>query len=399
MKRSTNRILTTHVGSLVRPTEIVQIIQGKEDGTPYTPDQAALIKRTVAEGLKLQAESGIDIPSDGEYSKAGFSAYVTDRLTGFEYRTDLPNRGGGTTRSRDRTRFKDAYAEIEAPRPGPIAESGRTQSMPFRGYAMCTGPISFRGEAAVQNDIDNFKAGMQGLNFEEAFIPAIAPATVELQRANHYYKTEEEFLFAIADAMKTEYKMIIDAGFVLQIDDPRIVTEWDSFDPAPTAEEYRKFAAVRIEALNHALAGLPEDRIRYHLCWGSWHGPHTTDAPLKEIASVILGVKAGAFSIEAANPRHEHEYHVWEENVKFPDGKIIIPGVIAHTTNCVEHPELVCERIMRYAKIVGRENVIASVDCGFAQGTATARVHPSIVWEKFRMLSEGARLATQRLWK
>ncbi|HLF78406.1 MAG TPA: hypothetical protein VJB57_13065, partial [Dehalococcoidia bacterium] len=236
MKRSTNRILTTHVGSLVRPTEIVQIIQGKEDGTPYTPDQAALIKRTVAEGLKLQAESGIDIPSDGEYSKAGFSAYVTDRLTGFEYRTDLPNRGGGTTRSRDRTRFKDAYAEIEAPRPGPIAESGRTQSMPFRGYAMCTGPISFRGEAAVQNDIDNFKAGMQGLNFEEAFIPAIAPATVELQRANHYYKTEEEFLFAIADAMKTEYKMIIDAGFVLQIDDPRIVTEWDSFDPAPTAE-------------------------------------------------------------------------------------------------------------------------------------------------------------------
>jgi 5-methyltetrahydropteroyltriglutamate--homocysteine methyltransferase len=239
---------------------------------------------------------------------------------------------------------------------------------------------------------------MQGLQFEEAFIPAVGPATIELQRANHYYKTEEEYLFAIAEAMKTEYKMIVDAGFVLQIDDPRIVTEWDSMDPEPSAEEYRKFAAVRIEALNHALAGLPEDRVRYHLCWGSWHGPHTTDAPLKEIASVILEVKAGAFSIEAANPRHEHEYHVWEDT-KFPDGKVIIPGVIAHTTNCVEHPELVCERIMRYAKIAGRENVIGSVDCGFAQGTATARVHPSIVWEKFRMLSEGAKLATQRLWK
>jgi 5-methyltetrahydropteroyltriglutamate--homocysteine methyltransferase len=378
---------------------VVDILQAKEDGAPFTPEQAAVIRKTVAEGVRMQHETGIDIPGDGEYSKTGFSGYVTDRLSGFEYRTDLPGRGGGTTRSRDRTRFAEAYSEIEAPRSTATSESGRTTSAPFRGYAMCTGPISYRGEAAVQFDIDNFRAALQGLQFEEPFIPAIAPATVELQRANHYYKTEEEYLFAIADAMKTEYKMIVDAGFVLQIDDPRIVTEWDSMDPAPTAEEYRKFAAVRIEALNHALAGLPEDRIRYHLCWGSWHGPHTTDAPLKEIANVILQVKAGAFSLEAANPRHEHEYHVWESDIKFPDGKIIIPGVVAHTTNCVEHPELVAERIMRYARIVGRENVIAGVDCGFAQGTATARVHPSIMWEKFRMLSQGARLATQRLWK
>jgi 5-methyltetrahydropteroyltriglutamate--homocysteine methyltransferase len=239
---------------------------------------------------------------------------------------------------------------------------------------------------------------MQGLNFEEAFIPACGPGTIELRGTNHYYKTEEEYLFAIAEAMAVEYKMIVDAGFILQIDDPRIVTEWNSMDPEPTAEEYRKFAAVRIEALNHALKGLPEDRVRYHLCWGSWHGPHTTDAPLKEIADVILGVNAGAYVIEAANPRHEHEYHVWEGGVTFPEGKIIIPGVIAHTTNCVEHPELIAERIMRYARIVGRENVIAGADCGFAQSAGVARVHSSIMWEKFRMLAEGARLATQRLW-
>ena len=249
----------------------------------------------------------------------------------------------------------------------------------------------------MQNDIANLRAAVAGKNCTEAFIPAVAPGTIELQRANQFYKTEEEYLFAIADAMKIEYKMIIDAGFLLQIDDPRMVTEYDSMDPPPTTEEYRRFAAVRVEALNHALAGLPEDRIRYHVCWGSWHGPHTTDAPLREIAPVILGIRAGAFSIEAANPRHEHEYHVWED-VKFPEGKIIIPGVIAHTTNCVEHPELVAERLLRYARLVGRENVIAGVDCGFAQGMGTSRVHPDIMWEKFRMLAQGAKLASQRLW-
>jgi 5-methyltetrahydropteroyltriglutamate--homocysteine methyltransferase len=392
MKRSTDRILTTHVGSLVRPPQVVEILQRKEDGQPFSAAEADTIRKTVAEGLRLQAESGIDIPSDGEYSKAGFSAYITDRLSGFEWRTDLPGRGGGTTRSRDRRRFADAYQVIEGGGGGALVGAAAR-----RGYPVCTSPITYRGQEAVAADIANFRAGMQGLSFEEAFIPAVGPGTIQLQRANHYYKDDEEFLFAIAGAMKTEYRMIVDAGFVLQIDDPRIVTEWDSMDPAPTAEEYRKFAAVRIEALNHALEGLPEDRVRYHVCWGSWHGPHTTDAPLEEIANVILQVKAGAFSLEAANPRHEHEYHVWER-IRFPDGKIIIPGVIAHTTNCVEHPELVAERIMRYARIVGRENVIAGVDCGFAQGTATMRVHPSIVWEKFRMLAEGAKLATKRLW-
>jgi 5-methyltetrahydropteroyltriglutamate--homocysteine methyltransferase len=388
MKRSARRILTTHVGSLVRPAEMVEILRRKADGAPFGDGERATLARHVAEAVRMQAECGIDIPSDGEYSKSGFAQYITDRLTGFETRDDLPGRGGGTTRSRDRRRFADAYREIEG------GAQGGTTSM---ANSMCTGPITYRGSAAVQTDIANFKTALQGQPFEEAFIPAVAPGTIELQRANHYYRTEEEYLWALADAMKTEYRTIVDAGFVLQIDDPRMVTEYDSMDPPPSPEEYRRFATVRIEALNHALAGLPEDRVRYHMCWGSWHGPHTTDAPLREIAPVILQIKAGAFSLEAANPRHEHEYHVWE-NIKLPAGKILIPGVIAHTTNCVEHPELVAERILRYARLVGRENVIAGVDCGFAQGLATARVHPSIMWEKLRMLAEGARLASQRLW-
>jgi 5-methyltetrahydropteroyltriglutamate--homocysteine methyltransferase len=388
MKRSARRILTTHVGSLVRPSEMVEILRRKADGAPFGDGERATLARHVAEAVRMQAECGIDIPSDGEYSKSGFAQYITDRLTGFETRDDLPGRGGGTTRSRDRRRFADAYREIEG------GAQGGTTSM---ANSMCTGPITYRGSAAVQTDIANFKTALQGQPFEEAFIPAVAPGTIELQRANHYYRTEEEYLWALADAMKTEYRTIVDAGFVLQIDDPRMVTEYDSMDPPPSPEEYRRFATVRIEALNHALAGLPEDRVRYHMCWGSWHGPHTTDAPLREIAPVILQIKAGAFSLEAANPRHEHEYHVWE-SIKLPAGKILIPGVIAHTTNCVEHPELVAERILRYARLVGRENVIAGVDCGFAQGLATARVHPSIMWEKLRMLADGARLASQHLW-
>jgi 5-methyltetrahydropteroyltriglutamate--homocysteine methyltransferase len=396
MKRSQSRILTTHVGSLVRPPELVAILQRKEDGQPFSDAERAILARHVTDAVRMQAECGIDIPSDGEYSKSGFAQYITDRLTGFELRPDLPGRGGGTTRSRDRRRFADAYGEIDGTSQNAATSPGRAQAQ--MASTVCTGPITYRGQAAVATDIANFKAAVEGKGFAEAFIPAVAPGTIELQRANHFYKTEEEFLYAIADAMKIEYKTIVDAGFILQIDDPRMVTEYDSMDPAPAPEAYRRFATVRIEALNHALAGLPEDRVRYHMCWGSWHGPHTTDAPLREIAPVILQIKAGAFSLEAANPRHEHEYHVWED-IKFPDGKIIIPGVVAHTTNCVEHPELVAERILRYARIVGRENVIAGVDCGFAQGLATARVHPSIMWEKFRMLSEGARLASQRLWR
>ena len=385
MKRSTDRILTTHVGSLVRPPEVVELTRGRPPGKLFAGEALATLQRNINEAVRNQVECGIDIPSDGEYSKSSFSGYVSDRLTGFEM---VPGeRGlGGFTRSRDRKKFAEAYAETE----GGGIRAGLA-------YPVCTGPIAYKGEAFVEQDLANFREALSGLPVEEAFMPAVAPGTIELQRRNEYYKTQEEYLFAIAEAMKTEYRMIVDSGFVLQIDDPRLVTEFDSMDPAPTPEEYAKFAALRIEALNHALAGLPEDRIRYHLCWGSWHGPHTTDAELKDIVDVFLGVRAGAFSVEAANPRHMHEYHVWEQG-KLPAGKVLIPGVIAHTTNCVEHPELVAERIVTYARIVGRENVIAGADCGFAQTASVRRVHASIMWEKFRVLAQGARLATQRLW-
>jgi len=391
MKRSENRILTTTVGSLVRPPEVLEVIKRKVDGEPFAPDDLEVVKKASAEAVAKQEEVGIDIPSDGEFSKSSFAGYVTDRLTGWEWGTNYPNRGGGTTRSRDRRLFADFY---DADRSSTTTVRPANQGA---SYPVCTGPIEYRGEAALKQDIENFREAIAGHNFVEAFIPSCGPATIELQRANVYYKTEEEYLFAIAEAMKTEYRMIVESGFILQIDDPRIVTEWDSFDEEPTPEEYRKFAEIRIEALNMALQGLPEDRIRYHLCWGSWPGPHSTDAPLEEIAEVILKVNAGAFSIEGANTMHEHEYHVWER-IKFPEGKILIPGVVAHSTSHVEHPELVKERIMRYAKLVGRENVIATTDCGFAQSSGTARVPSSIMWDKLRRLAQGAELASKELW-
>lgn len=389
MKRSENRILTTTVGSLVRPGAVLEAMRRKVDGQPFAPKDMATIKELSAEAVKQQREAGIDIPSDGEYSKSSFAGYVTDRLTGWEFTNKHPMRGGGTARSRDRRLFPDFYDNERATN---VQPANQTTSWP-----VCTGPITYRGEEALKADLANFKEALEGLDFTEAFVPACGPATIELQRSNVYYKTEEEYLFAIAEAMKTEYRMIVEAGFILQIDDPRIVTEWDSFDPEPTPEEYRRFAELRIEAINEALKGLPEDRVRYHLCWGSWPGPHSTDAPLAEIAEVILKVNAGAFSIEGANTMHEHEYHVWER-IKFPDGKVLIPGVVAHSTSHVEHPELVKERILRYANLVGRNNVIATTDCGFAQGAGTARVPTSIQWEKLRRLSQGAKLASEALW-
>jgi 5-methyltetrahydropteroyltriglutamate--homocysteine methyltransferase len=389
LKRSTTHLLTTHVGSLTRPPEVVDLLTKHAAGTPFSGGEASVLQRAIAEGVREQAACGIDIPSDGEFSKSSFSFYVSERLNGFEQKT-----GGADSalRGRDRTRFADAYAEIES---GPAGTGGIGN---VAGAAVCVAPITYKGDALVLEDIANFQAALEGQGFEEAFIPAIAPGTIELQRRNEYYKTQEEYLFAIAEAMAVEYRLIVEGGFILQIDDPRVVTQYDTMDPAPTKEEYAKFASLRIEALNHALKGLPEDRIRYHLCWGSWHGPHTTDAPLKDIVDVILKVNAQGLSVEAANPRHAHEYHVWEDT-KLPDGRILIPGVISHNTNGVEHPELVAERLVNYAERVGKENVIAGADCGFAQGFSTQRVHPSIMWEKFRMLSEGARLASERLWK
>ncbi len=381
------RILTTHVGSLVRPQEIIDLMRAKEFGQEYDREElAGRVRSGVAEVVQRQLAEGVDIPSDGEYGKSGFSAYVNERLAGYESRPKDPKQGVLLNWGRDRTIFRDFYLEYD-----------QTAETASGGPVVCAGPISYVGQANVQADIANLKAALDGTGHTEAFIPAAAPGTIELQRKNEYYATEEEYLFAIADAMHEEYKAIVDAGFILQLDDPRVVTQYGMPDPAPSIEEYRKFAALRVEAINHALKGIPQDRVRYHLCWGSWHGPHVTDVPLRDIVDIILGVNAGAYCVEAANPRHEHEWQVWE-NVKLPDGKKLIPGVIAHTTNLVEHPELIAWRIMTYARLLGRDNVMAGSDCGFSQGAFTARVHPSIMWAKLQALTEGAALASKELW-
>lgn len=290
-------------------------------------------------------------------------------------------------RGRDRRAFAEFYREYDATQGQ--SEGGST--------AVCVGPIAYVGMATLRTDLVSLRAAIAEAGVEEAFVPAAAPGTIELQRVNAYYPTEEAYLLAIADAMAVEYRTIVEAGFVLQVDDPRVVVQYDLVDPAPTAAEYRAFAERRIEALNRALAGLPEDRIRYHLCWGSWHGPHTTDVPLADIVDLVLRVRAGAISVESANGRHAHEWTVWER-VGLPPGKVLIPGVISHNTNTVEHPELVAQRIETFARILGRENVIAGADCGFAQGAFYRRVHPSIMWAKLRALADGARIASERLW-
>jgi 5-methyltetrahydropteroyltriglutamate--homocysteine methyltransferase len=387
MKRSTDRILTTHVGSLVRPPGLVELIRAKENSQPYDQQElAARVQSSVREVVHKQVETGIDIPSDGEYGKPSFSGYVNERLSGFERRPRDPNESPLLNWGRDRQLFREFYEEYDR-------ATGSASGYPV----VCTGPITYQGQAAVQSDIATFKAALAGVNPAEAFIPAVAPGTIELQRRNTYYPTDEAYLFAIAEAMREEYRAIVDAGFVLQLDDPRVVTQYGMPDPAPSIADYRKFAELRVEAINHALAGIPSDRVRYHLCWGSWHGPHVTDVPLKDIVDIVLRVRADAYSVEAANPRHEHEWQVWE-NVKLPDGKSLIPGVVAHTTNLVEHPELIAWRITTYARLVGRENVIAGTDCGFSQGAFTPRVHHSIMWAKLQALAEGAALATRQLW-
>jgi 5-methyltetrahydropteroyltriglutamate--homocysteine methyltransferase len=387
MKRSIERILTTHVGSLVRPPGLVELMRAKESGQAY--DQEALatrVRSAVQDVVQQQLEAGVDIPSDGEYGKPSFSSYVNERLSGFERRPRDPNESPLLNWGRDRQLFREFYEAYDQ-------ATGSASGAPV----VCTGPIAYQGQAAVQRDIDAFKSALAGEHVEEAFIPAVAPGTIELQRRNEYYPTDEAYLFAIAEAMREEYRAIVDAGFLLQVDDPRVVTQYGMPDPAPSIADYRRFAERRVEALNHALVGIPADRVRYHLCWGSWHGPHVTDVPLRDIVDIVLRVQAGAYCVEAANPRHEHEWQVWEET-KLPEGKILIPGVVAHTTNIVEHPELIAWRLATYARLVGKENVLAGTDCGFSQGAFTPRVHASIMWAKLKALAEGAALATTRLW-
>jgi 5-methyltetrahydropteroyltriglutamate--homocysteine methyltransferase len=387
MKRSTSRILTTHVGSLIRPDALQDFLRARQSGKPY--DEAAYqrcLATSVAEVVRHQADAGIDVVSDGEFGKSiSWSQYVLERLSGFERR---PMKAGGNpfARGADRTRFAEFYAELDAREtPATVSES------------ICTGPIAYTGQAALQRDIDNFKAALEGVTVEEGFLPVAAPASVIPDRKNEYYKSDEECLQAIAEAMRTEYRMIVDAGFILQLDDARTAVTYDRMVPPGTFADYRKWVAMHVDLLNHALEGIPEDRVRYHICWGSWPGPHTTDVPLKDIVDLILQVRVGAYVIEGANPRHEHEWKVWGD-VKLPTGRMLVPGVISHATNIVEHPELVAERIVRIAKLIGRENVIAGTDCGFAQGPFYRRVHPSIMWAKLEALAQGARLASKELW-
>jgi len=385
VKRSTERILTTHVGSLPRPDDIREMNDAKVSG--LFVDQSAWsarVKAAVAEAVRLQVEAGVDIVNDGELSKSSWSSYVNERLTGFA--ESVSDGQGSLARGRDRKAFQEFYDEYDRIQPFRTVNGSRWTDI------ICNAPVSYKGQSAVQMDAENLKAACAGIKAEESFITAVAPGSIITRRINKYYPSEEAFLFAIADAMKTEYRVIVDAGFLLQIDDPQLVTRYDAGDPPPNAEEYRKSAAARVEALNHALADIPQERVRYHICWGGWHGPHTTDFPLKDIVSVLLQIRAGAYLIEAANARHEHEWRVWE-HVKLPDGKILIPGVVSHATNVVEHPELVAERILRFADLVGRENVIAGTDCGLG-----GRLHRQLVWAKLNALSEGARRATRQLW-
>ncbi len=387
MKRSTDRILTTHVGSLIRPGELQEFLRAKQVGKPY--DQAAYTRclhDSVADVVRRQADVGVDIVSDGEFGKSiSWSQYALERLSGFERRPIKPG-ANPFTRGIDRERFAEFYAELDA-----------REGIATAVEAVCTGPIAYSGQAELKRDIDNFKSALKGVKVEEAFLPVAAPASVIPDRKNEYYKRDEELIRAIGAAMRTEYRMIIDAGFLLQLDDARAAVTYDRMVPPASFADYRKWLALQVEVLNDAIAGLPVDRIRYHVCWGSWPGPHTTDVGLKDIVDLILEMKVGAFVIEGANPRHEHEWRVWED-AQLPQGKVLIPGVISHATNVVEHPELVAERVVRLARLVGRENVIAGTDCGFAQGPFHRRVHPSIMWAKLGALVEGARLASAELW-
>ena len=388
MKRSETRILTTHVGSLIRPPELQDFLRLKQAGKPYDEKayQACLTK-SVADVVKRQAQAGIDVVSDGEFGKSiSWAQYALTRLAGVERRPIKNEAVNPFKRGADRTRFAAFYAELDA-----------KEAVATTMEAICVAPISYIGQAELARDIGNFKAALKDVNVEEAFLPVAAPASVIPDRKNEYYKNDEELQAAIAAAMRTEYKAIIDAGLLLQLDDARSAVTYDRMVPPASFADYRRWLERQIEIMNHAIEGLPADRIRYHICWGSWPGPHTSDVPLKDIIDVVLKARVGAFVIEGANPRHAHEWKVWRD-VKLGEGRILIPGVISHATNVVEHPELVAERIVRLAKIVGRENVIGGTDCGFAQGPFYRRVHPSIQWAKLETLAEGARLASRELW-
>jgi 5-methyltetrahydropteroyltriglutamate--homocysteine methyltransferase len=388
MQRSTERILSTHVGSLARPHDLLEMMREKEHDRPYDPARfAELVSAAVLDVVRRQAAAGLDIVTDGEQGKVSFLTYVKERLAGFdqvEGETLLP-----PSWQREIDDFPEYYHSYMSKYSSAVA--------PMR-VMVCTGPVAYSGQQALATDIANLRAALAGRDVAgavtEAFLPSTSPSGFG---RNDYYATEQDYLTAVAEAMREEYLGIVEAGFLLQIDDPwliEILTDDGHSDPA----ERRRRATEHVEALNHALRGIPEDRIRLHTCYGLNHGPRLNDIALAEVAPVMLGINAGAYSFEVANPRHQHEWRIWADQ-KLPDGKILLPGLLGHATNYVEHPELIADTICAYAGLVGRENVIASADCGFSSRASFApEVHPTVVWAKFAALAEGAAIATKRLW-
>ena len=383
MKRSVERILTTHVGSLPRPHELIEAYRCESLESPVL---AETLQRAVRDVVGRQAEIGLDVINDGEFGKpvqdavdyGAWMKYVGARMSGFELRMG----DTGMFPGQDRAVFNEFYQ-------GQAIETGEIRPC----EVVCTGPIRYTGYAALERDLDNFRAALTEVGEHDAFVPLVSPASLESLQPNEYYKTQEEYGWALATAMKEEYTAVARAGFIVQVDDPGTWVLWDFwFAGTKTFEEFRRFAEARVEMLNFALAGIPPEQVRYHLCWGSWHGPHSTDAPLRDIIDLVLRLNAGAYCVEAANVRHETDWKVWRDN-KLPAGKLLIPGVVSHSTNLLETPELVADRIVQYASVLGRENVIAGTDCGLG-----GRVHTQIAWAKLQALVEGAVLATQRLW-
>lgn len=381
MRRSVERILTTHVGSIPRPPELLSLGEGNEASSGDASYDARLKALTI-DVVRKQVAAGLDVVNDGEFGKESWANYIMKRITGFEVRPDQmrPIEWLGS----DRVRFADFMRET-FPR---AVEGVPTEA--------CVGPIAYRDRRALERAIENLRAGLAASAAEEGFMTAVAPASTAYDGVNEFYPTDREYVFAIANALREEYLAIHRAGLLLQVDDALLANMYDHL-VRQSPERYHEWAELRVEALNHALEGIPADRVRYHVCFGSWHVPHISDAPLEEIVDVILQVKAGAYALEAANPRHEHEWRVWQR-AKLRSEQILIPGVVTHHTISVEHPRVVADRIVRYAQLVGRENVIAGTDCGFAQTNVIQRVHPSIMWAKFEALVQGARLASAELW-
>jgi 5-methyltetrahydropteroyltriglutamate--homocysteine methyltransferase len=381
MKRSIDRILTTHVGSLVRPKALVDAAAAAKRDPSARTAYEQILRESVADVVKRQVEAGVDIISDGEYSKSSWSNYILERLEGYERRSDRRIRVEWL--GKDLERFPEVMAE-EMPMFVPTAKA-----------ELCTAPVRYRETDTIRRALATFTKSLAGSGVE-GFFTSVAPASTAYNGVNEYYPSEKAYVYAVADALSAEYQEIHKAGLILQVDDALLANMYETLtERAP--ERYREWAGLRVEALNHALQGIPEDRVRYHVCFGSWHVPHMSDAPLGKIIDIILQVRAGAYSIEAANPRHEHEWRVWEQT-KLPKDRILIPGVVTHHTIIVEHPQVVADRILRFAKLVGRENIIAGTDCGFAQTEHITRVPAKVMWAKLEALAEGARIASKVLW-